>query len=92
MQKIDSADEMPASDFPCHGDLYSTKRLIAAAFKVWSLKRGIDPENYYEGPNWFKQKRAWKETTMTRRRGIAARRTPFASANDLIITRSSLRR
>jgi hypothetical protein len=57
----ESTSEMPVGDFPCHGDLYSTKRLIAAAFKVWSLKRGIDPENYYDGPNWFKYKRAWKQ-------------------------------
>jgi hypothetical protein len=60
MKKIESTSEMSARDFPCHGDLYATKRLIGAAFKVWSLKRGIDPQNYYEGPNWFKYKRACK--------------------------------
>jgi hypothetical protein len=61
MKKIESTSELPESDFPYHGDLYVTKRLIAAAFKVWSLKRGIDPQNYYDEPNWFKYKRAWKE-------------------------------
>jgi len=61
MKKIESISELPDADFPCHGDLYVPKRLIAAAFKVWSLKRRIDPDNYYEGPNWFKYKRAWKE-------------------------------
>ena len=61
IKKIEPTSELPESDFPYHGDLSATKRLIAAAFKAGSLKRGIDPENYYNEPNWFKYKRAWKE-------------------------------